>query len=312
MLFRSSYATPAALGSLAFAVMPNASGFSLLSVTVRDDAGGSVTQSFAVTVFATNQPPLIQDIPDQVTMISTPVLIGFNVADAETPAGALLVTIQSSNPALVPPAGITQGGSDGNRALLITPVANTTGTVTMVVTVTDGRGATASDAFLLHIRPPGQPPSIVSQPSSQTMAAGSPATFAVVAAGTAPLTYQWELSGLALVNRTNATLTLTAVQAVDAGSYRVRVGNALGSVLSDAAMLRVLVSPTITAVTSNGSRAEISFTTVTGLNYLVEYRDTVNAGAWSVLTSAPGTGGVVTIMDPGALVASRFYRVRVE
>jgi hypothetical protein len=283
-----------------------------LSVTVSDDGGGSVTQSFTVTVFATNQPPVITDIPDQATLVSTPVLIGFNVGDAETPAAALLVSVQSSNPSIVPPAGIALGGSDGNRALLISPVANTTGTVAIVVTVTDGRGATASDTFLLQIRSPGQAPSIVSQPLSQSLSAGSPATFAVVAAGTAPLTYQWELSGLALVNRTNATLTLSAVQAVDAGSYRVRVSNALGSVLSEAAVLRVLVSPTITAVTNNGSRAEVSFTTLSGLNYVVEYRNAVNSGAWSVLASAPGTGGVVTIMDPGALVASRFYRVRVE
>ena len=307
-----SYATPAALGSLGFVVAPNSSGSSLLSVTVSDDEGGSVTQSFTVTVFATNQPPVITDIPDQVTLVSTPVFIGFNVVDAETPAGALLVSVQSSNPSIVPPAGIALGGSDGNRALLISPVANTTGTVAIIVTVMDGRGATASDTFLLQIRPPGQPPAIASQPSSQTIPAGSPATFAVVAVGTAPLTYQWELNGLALVNRTNTTLTLAAIQPGDAGGYRVLVSNPLGSVLSEAAVLRVLVSPTITAITNNGSRAEISFSTLSGLNYVVEYRNAVNAGAWSVLTSASGTGGIITVIDPELTRSSRFYRVRVE
>jgi Immunoglobulin domain len=247
-----------------------------------------------------------------VTLVSTPVLIGFNVVDAETPAGALVVSVQSSNPSIVPPAGIALGGSDGNRALLISPVANTTGTVAIVVTVMDGRGATASDTFLLQVRPPGQPPSIVSQPASQTISAGSPATFVVVAACTAPLTYQWELNGLALVNRTNTTLTFAAVQSVDAGAYRVRVSNALGSVLSEAAVLRVLVSPAITAITNNGSRAEISFSSLSGLNYVVEYRNAVNAGAWSVLASAPGTGGVITVIDPEPTNSSRFYRVRVE
>ena len=306
------YLSPATTGMVNFAAAPNVSGTSILSAVVRDGEGASVTQSFTVTVLATNHPPVILDIPDQVATVSTPLVIGFQVGDVETPSGMLVVSVQSSNPSLVPSEGIVLGGSDGNRALLIAPAANTTGTVTIVVTVTDGGGATASDTFLLDIQPPGQPPSIVSQPSNQTVALGVPVSFTVTATGAAPLSYQWEHNGLALLDRTNAMMTLAAVQAVDAGSYRVRVSNARGSALSDAAALRVLVSPTITAVSNSGATAGISFTTVSGLNYVVEYRDAVDFGNWVMLASAPGTGGVVTIIDPGAAVASRFYRVRVE
>src|ERR1019366_8014598 len=41
----------------------------------------------------------------------------------------------------------------------------------------------------------GTPPSIVTQPQSQTVGVGSNVTFTVTASGTAPLSYQWRLNG---------------------------------------------------------------------------------------------------------------------
>ena len=307
-----TYLSPATTATVSYAVAPNTSGTSILSVVVWDSEGASVTQSFNVTVQATNHPPTITDIPNQVTTVSTAIVVGFQVADSETPSGMLVVSAQSSDPSLLPPGGIVLGGSGGNRAVHVSPVANSTGAVTITITVTDGGGATASDSFTLEVQPPGQPPSIISQPSSQTIAMGAPVTFTVTAAGSAPLVYQWEHNGLGLAGQSNATLTLAAVQVMDAGTYRVRVSNARGSVLSDAAVLRVLVPPVITAVSNSGSATEISFTTVSGLSYVVEYRDTVESGNWSMLAAAPGTGQVVTVLDPGAVAAARFYRVRVE
>ena len=54
--------------------------------------------------------------------------------------------------------------------------------------------------------------------------------------------YQWQFNGVDIPGATNATLTLTNVQATDEGSYRVLIRNIAGSVTSDAATF-ILVRP---------------------------------------------------------------------
>lgn len=86
---------------------------------------------------------------------------------------------------------------------------------------------------------PDEPPQILSQPQSQTVAEGESATFSVVAAGTPPLSYQWQRNQADLPGAVNASLTLNAVTLADAGAYRVIVSNAFGVAVSDEATLTV-------------------------------------------------------------------------
>ena len=87
--------------------------------------------------------------------------------------------------------------------------------------------------------PSGVAPSINAQPASQTVLAGSNVTFRVTAAGTAPLSYQWQFSGTNLAGATGTSLTLSNVQPAQAGSYAVLVTNAFGSITSSNALLTV-------------------------------------------------------------------------
>ncbi len=90
-------------------------------------------------------------------------------------------------------------------------------------------------------------PAIVTQPASQTVAAGATATFSVVASGTAPFTYQWSLNGIALLNATSATYTTAALGSGDSGGvFTVTITNAAGSTTSAAAHL------TVTSTTPTG------------------------------------------------------------
>lgn len=88
-------------------------------------------------------------------------------------------------------------------------------------------------------------PSIATQPSSQTVTAGTAATFSVVASGTAPLSYQWQemTSGASTWTNvgTNAPSYTTAAAALtDTGAgFRVIISNAAGSVTSAVATLTV-------------------------------------------------------------------------
>ncbi len=86
---------------------------------------------------------------------------------------------------------------------------------------------------------PTTAPIVTTQPQPQTVTAGASVTFTVVASGTLPLSYQWSQTGAPLAGATNAALTLTNVQAANAGSYTVRVTNSVGSATSDAALLTV-------------------------------------------------------------------------
>jgi endonuclease/exonuclease/phosphatase family metal-dependent hydrolase len=90
-------------------------------------------------------------------------------------------------------------------------------------------------------------PAITLQPQSQIIAPGSNVTFAVVATGEAPLSYQWQFNGNAVTGATNTNHSITNVQFNNAGSYRVIVTNDLSSVTSSAATLIVGIAPTISA-----------------------------------------------------------------
>lgn len=115
------------------------------------------------------------------------------------------------------------------------------------------------------------PPSITTQPQSQTVNVGAPVSFTVVATGTAPLSYQWKKNGADLAGATSTTYSIASTQSADAGGYSVVVSNTAGSTTSNTATLTVLSLPApwltadIGAVGIAGSAGESGGTyTVTG------------------------------------------------
>ncbi|MCW5550791.1 MAG: immunoglobulin domain-containing protein [Verrucomicrobiae bacterium] len=87
-------------------------------------------------------------------------------------------------------------------------------------------------------------PVILSQPEGKLVGVGGSVTFAVVASGTPPLSYQWRFNGVNLPAATDSSLELTNVQFDDAGDYSVVVSNAFGTTISsNAALMVTLVFP---------------------------------------------------------------------
>jgi hypothetical protein len=152
-------------------------------------------------------------------------------------------------------------------------------------------------------------PSITQHPGGRTVAVGQTATFSVTAAGTPPLSYQWQRNGLDLPGATGAAYTTPTLTLADSGArFRCRVSNAFGSVTSNAALLRVLAPPTIVHQPANqtvpaGSQA--TFTIGAAGSTPLEYQWQRNGVSIPGAQSPAYTTPVVGPGDNGALFRCR-------
>jgi hypothetical protein len=193
-----------------------------------------------------------------------------------------------------------------NIAVATAPSYTTPGTATsdsgstFRVVVNNTAGTVTSAAATLTVNAAAVAPTIATQPTSQTVTAGQAATFTVVAAGTAPLSYQWQKNGVGIAGATAATYTTPATATSDSGSaFAVVVSNSAGTVTSAAATLTVnaaAVAPTITTQPASqtvtaGQTA--TFTVVAGgtapLSYQWQKNGTNIAGATAATYTTPAT-----------------------
>src|SRR5206468_3248386 len=133
------------------------------------------------------------------------------------------------------------------------------------------------------------------QPISQTVPPGATVTFRVQADGTPPLGYQWRAGWVPgdIPGETNDTLVVSNVQANVAGNYRVTVSNAAGSIQSAMVVLSVVPPPSILSAVLNATNVSFSFISATNLEYVVEYKDTLNDPVWLTLRTVNGDGGTL-------------------
>ncbi len=102
-------------------------------------------------------------------------------------------------------------------------------------------------------------PTFVVQPTSQTNFVGDAVTFSSTIEGTTPIAVQWYKDGTTLLpGQTNASLTFASVAFSDAGTYKARATNAVGSTDSTVVNLVVLSSPQF-AVVTNGLVLHLEF-----------------------------------------------------
>ena len=106
--------------------------------------------------------------------------------------------------------------------------------------VSNSMGSVTSSGAVLTVNSPAVAPTIVTAPANQTVTSGQNATFSVVASGTAPLTYQWQINGSNISGASLASYTTPAETTANTGAkFSVVVSNSAGSITSASAALTV-------------------------------------------------------------------------
>jgi hypothetical protein len=152
--------------------------------------------------------------------------------------------------------GLTDAGNISGSATRTLALANIAASDTgdYSVVISNQAGTVTSSAAKLTVIT-STPPTIVSQPRSQTVIAGQSASFSVSATGTAPLHFQWRKNGANIAGATASAYTLANAQPANAGQYTVAVSNNGGVATSAPATLAV--NYTLLVTTSSGGSVSI-------------------------------------------------------
>jgi len=238
--------------------------------------------------------------------------------EAGTLAPGALMQLQNAGFTTLAATNITSANTTANQFndVSTTYTANgTEGNIVIRFTIPAGVAGNAFfdiDNVRLTAATPA-PPSITTPPASQAGVLGGTASFNVVAAGQAPLSYQWQTNGgSGFVNLSNGgsfsgatsnILTLAGITTNQALAYRVIVTNSLGSVTSSVANLAVLPFVAPPTVPASGTMGPALAANISG----------ICSAPPANLVATSVTGGLVTgngdmaIIVGGASSALQFY-----
>ena len=197
----------------------------LFDVVVSNAAGSVTSAAATLTVNPAPVPPIITTPPASVT-VNAPAPASFSVVATST----VSLSYQWRR------NGAPIGGATG-ASYVLTPTAGADSGASFDVVVTNVAGSVTSAAATLTVN---VPPSITTPPANLTVTAPAAASFSVVAAGTAPLSYQWRRDGVPIGGATSASYVLDPTAVTDSGAhFDVVVTNMAGSATSAAATLTV-------------------------------------------------------------------------
>ena len=254
------------------------------SAIATDNANATDNASASVTV--SGQQPTITNPPQSQT-----VNIGSDVTFAVEATGSAPLGYQwFFGPSVIAGAN--------SPSLLLTNVSSADSGI-YTVQVSNEFGSASASATLTVTNPPtGTPPSITTQPQSETLDAGTNLTFTVAAIGSPPLQWQWFFNGAPIADATNSFLDLVGIGLANAGDYFATVTNAFGSAVSSIAMLTVIVPPVCDFILSKtgasfgpeGGADSVNVLTPPNCAWTV-----ANTNSWITITSGSGGVGPATV-----------------
>jgi hypothetical protein len=137
----------------------------------------TATRTFTVVVTDVDDPPTLDAIADPAAINEDAGLQTVNLAGISAGAGesaVLVVTASSSNPALIPNPTVTYTSPNPTGALTYTPVANTSGSAVVTVTVSDGGAVTTQRTFTVVVNAVNDAPTFTPG-ADQTVTEDAPA-----------------------------------------------------------------------------------------------------------------------------------------
>src|SRR5438445_494554 len=276
----ASYTTPATTSSDSGAQF---------AVTVSNPAGTLTSNTATLTVTPAPVAPSITTQPASQTLIA-----GQTATLSVTATGTSPLSYQWNK------NGTAISGATSSTYTTPATTSSDNG-AQFTVTISNSVGTVTSTAATLTVN---TPPSITTQPVSQTVTSGQTASFSVAAMGTAPLTYQWNKNGTAISGATASSYTTPATTSSDHGAqFTVTVSNSAGTVTSNAATLTVNTPPSITTqpvsqtvIVSQTASFSVTATGSSPLTYQWNKNGTAISGATSSTYTTPAT----TSSDNGA------------
>lgn len=154
----------------------------------------------------------------------------------------------------------------------------------------------------------------VSGPLDLSVPLGSNATISVTAFGTGPISYQWKFGTNVLAGKTNSTLTITAVNSTNVGTYSVVVSGACSSVTKSAYLqIMALSQQPLNQVVTYGQSATFSVTSTGAETFTYQWRKNgtnipwANSRSYTVITPQVSDSGAqysVVVTGPNATLTS--------
>ena len=178
------------------------------------------------------------------------------------------------------------------------------------VVISNAYGSKTSAVATLTV---ASPPSILVQPASQGVLAGSNATLNVTAAGTTPFYYSWYFNATNLLQSGPASaLAVQGFSTNDAGSYTVVVTNAYGGVTSQVAALTLAFAPSVATQPASQTNLEgtsVLFTVAAGGTGPFTYQWQFNGVNLpnNIITTVAGNGSQGPYVEGGAATNSSLY-----
>jgi len=210
--------------------------------------------------------------------------------------------------------GVLPAGSGTNFSFGVTPT--TSESITNHTTLwgfTPDPDVSNNSASTVSAVTTNSAPMVFLQPTNAVAVRGGVATFEAQVFGAAPLVYQWFFNSAPIVGETLPTLSLTNVQPEQSGAYTLSVTNLNGAATSPVVQLTVVAAPSIQigGLGSADGALTISFPSIVGLSYTLEYKDSLTDTAWTPLPPpVAGTGMPLSLADTnGFSLPARFYRL---
>ena len=211
-------------------------------------------------------------------------------------------------------AGVTSGIIDAST-LVLSGTPTTAGQFAVVLRAwnnTGGRGDNSSFTYIVNIAAAANSaPTISTQPTSRTVAAGGTAQFIAAVSGSPTPTLQWFKGSTAISGATTTILTISGATSADAATYTLVATSSIGSATSNAVTLTVVgavgTAPTITTQPSSsavsvGSAASFSVVAsgTSPLTYDWKKDGTSISGAtnatYSIASAATRDAGTYTVV----------------